>query len=225
MRCGFLIPTAEEAQGVSPEAADYAVWGYGAGKAAACAMAADLIYGKGCDTVVIWGTAGGISARAVQGQLFIADQVAYGDYDVRPLYGSTGVGFVHDFTDREGWYALEHDFTSWLEAAVRQVFPQCPPLHGRICSNDRFSMPADPRDYNRIEAAADAVDMESAAVAEFIHRLNARHDRQIRLGVLRVVSNAVGATEQTGLDFTAFLETFCALNGRLAQLKHWLEGN
>lgn len=221
MRPGFLIPTAGEAANL-PSSADYICAGYGAGKAAACAAAADLIFERRCDTIIIWGTAGGISPRATSGHGFVADRVAYSDYDLRPLTGVTGVGFVPGLTDDDGWLSLPPDLAANTECAVREVYPELKFDRGSICSSDKFLLPSDRRDYNRIEATADAIDMESAAVAEFCRKLNRRCGKKIELSVIRIVSNSTSVPE-SGHAFENFLDFFCSLNSRLPRLKQAIE--
>ncbi len=223
MRLGILIPTTGEA-GNLPQDLPWLCAGYGPGKAAACAAAAELVFARRCDTIVIWGTAGGISPLARRGHALLATRVAYSDYDLTPLTGITGPGFVPGVTDDDGWMALDPDLNRRLELAFRQTFPELPLHHAAICSSDSFLMPPRRDDYNRIEATADAIDMESAAVAEFCTASARRLGLRIRLGVLRIVSNATG-TPETGRDFEQFLDGFCRLNLRLADFKNRLDDN
>ena len=209
-RVGLLIPTADEARNAPDSLAAY---GFGPGKSAACAAAAKLIRDDCCDTILIWGTAGGIHAR--KGEALVASHVAFSDYDLGGLFGSTGIGFVPGFTGADGWHELEATFRRRLLAAFAQVYPEVPVREGRICASDTFALPDSPQDYNRIQATADAVDMESAAVAQFL-RLCAP---QVRLGVLRVVSNDPNGED----EFMDFLEFFAALNPRLTALRTALE--
>ena len=209
-RIGILIPTMDEARNAPARNAAY---GFGPGKSAACAAAAKLVCDDKCDTILVWGTAGGIHAR--KGEAIVASHIAFSDYDIGGLFGSTGVGFVPDFTDSEGWHALDVDFQNILLQAFRKTYPEVAVRVGRLCSSDTFALPASPQDYNRIQATADAVDMESAAVAQFLKL----YAPQTRLGVLRVVSN-----EPNGEDeFMEFLEFFARLNTRLEAFRALLE--
>ncbi len=209
-RIGLLIPTADEARNAPTR---LAACGYGPGKSAACAAAAKLVCDDKCDTILVWGTAGGIHAR--KGEAIVASHVAFSDYDIGNLFGSTGVGFVPDFTDRDGWHALNAEFQLLLIQAFRKIYPEVSVSIGRLCSSDTFALPASPQDYNRIQATAAAVDMESAAVAQFL-RLYAP---QTRLGIIRLVSN-----EPNGEDeFMEFLKFFAGLNTRLEALRNLLE--
>ncbi|MCQ2396675.1 MAG: hypothetical protein MJ106_03135 [Lentisphaeria bacterium] len=218
MRICLIIPTDDEAVGLPPY--PYIACGFGAGKSAACAMAADLIFKNGCDTILIWGTAGGLSQRAQNGVFFIGKYLAHGDYDVRPLYNSTGVGFVKNITDANGWITQPDDLNACIAKAFAQVFPEIKLYtDGRLCSSDKFAMPANRQDYNRIEAASDAIDMESAAVAEFIHHLNTSGSaKNIRLAVIRAISNQATTFDSSDTEFMDFLPTFNKLNTRLPQL-------
>ena len=219
MPIGLIIPTDDESVGLPSY--PYVACNFGAGKSAACAMAAELIFAKGCDTILIWGTAGGLSPRAQNGAFFLGKYLAHGDYDVRPLYNSTGVGFVKNVTDDNGWITLSDEFNNAVANAFAKVYPEIPLfIDGRLCSSDRFAMPANRQDYNRIEAASDAIDMESAAVAEFIHHLNTSGSskKNIRLAVIRAISNQATTYDSTDNEFMDFLPTFNKLNTRLSQL-------
>ena len=212
MRLGLLIPTAEEARGLDSRLADCAAVGYGPGKATSCAAAADLVFQRHCDTILIFGTAGGISQRALTGTAFLADKVAYNDYDIRPVFGATDVGFVPDFTDDDGWFQLNFLLNDRLEKVIRDLYPELTLHRGLICSADKFLLPDRREDYNRIEAKADCIDMESASVAEFCHRLNQRLGLKISTAVLRIVSNPTSCPSAASdfLDFLAYFDKFHA---------------
>jgi len=217
MRLGILIPTADEGRCLDKRLAAVTAVGYGPGKATSCAAAADLVFQRHCDTILIFGTAGGMSPRALTGTAFLADKVAYNDYDIRPVFGATDVGFVPDFTDNDGWFALDPDLNNRLELAVREVFPELTLYRGLVCSADKFLLPDRREDYNRIEAQADCIDMESAAVAEFCHRLNQNCHLNLKMAVLRIVSNSTSCPS-AGDDFLNFMTYFNDLHARLPEL-------
>ena len=95
-------------------------------------------------------------------------------------------------------------------------------LSGPICSGDIFD-PAAARG-NPVEAQAWAVDMETAAVAEFCHRLNQKCGMAIRFGTARVISNDANTEDSkaAGRDFSRFLQEFHAMNARLPELQQLL---
>jgi crotonobetainyl-CoA:carnitine CoA-transferase CaiB-like acyl-CoA transferase len=77
MKSGFIVPTTEESVGVP--AGCVAACGFGAGTSSACAAAADFIFNRGCDTIVIWGTAGGLSPELRNGDIVVGNRVAHKD--------------------------------------------------------------------------------------------------------------------------------------------------
>ena len=221
MKIGFLIPTEMEAAGV-PQGCTV-TWGFGAGKSSSCAAAADLIFNKGCDTVVIWGTAGSLSPDLHAGDIVVAGRTAHKDFSLEPLPGARGLGDVPDFSEEDFWYTLDKSLAELLLKAVKQVFPEHKSIIGPVCSGDIFD-PAQARG-NPIEAQAVAVDMETSAVAEFCHRLREKSGVPVRFGTIRVISNNADTSDSDNAtsDFTAFLQLFAKMNTRLPQLQAFLE--
>ena len=216
MKIGFLIPTEMEAAGV-PQGC-MVTWGFGAGKSSSCAAAADLIFNKGCDTVVIWGTAGSLSPDLHAGDIVVAGRTAHKDFSLEPLPGARGLGDVPDFSEEDFWYTLDKPLAKQLLEAVQQVFPEHKSVIGPVCSGDIFD-PAQARG-NPIEAQAVAVDMETSAVAEFCHRLCKKCCVPVCFGTIRVISNDADTSDSANAssDFTAFLQLFAKMNTRLPQL-------
>ena len=218
MRIGFIVPTELESANLHKLNAHVTCAGFGAGKTAACAAAARLIFDKHCDTIVVWGLAGGLSHRVNVGDIVVGSSVAYRDYNIYPLCGSTGLGWVWNFAEKDPFVELDAELRGMLAAQLRKAFPDRNVLEGKVCSGDQFVelKPGDPR--NRVEAEADVVDMESAAVAHFCHAL----DRNIKVGIVRVISD--NADHNANIDFSAFLSAFAEMNSRLYQLRSGLLG-
>ena len=221
MKVGFIIPTHLEAVGVPAECV--ADCGFGAGKSSNCAAAADLIFNRGCDTIVIWGTAGGLTPTLHTGDIVVGTRTAHKDFSLTPLTWVRGYGDVPEFSEEDFWHTLDATLAEQLLQAVETVFPGHHVVAGPICSGDIFD-PAAARG-NPIEAQAWAVDMETSAVAEFCHRLNTRCGMKVRFGTARVISNnADTADSDTACgDFNDFLQQFAQMNARLEELRLMLE--
>jgi nucleoside phosphorylase len=221
MTIGFLIPTEMEATGV-PNGCTV-TWGFGPGKSSSCAAAADIIFNKGCNTVVIWGTAGSLSPDLHAGDIVVAGRTAHKDFSLEPLPGARGLGDVPDFSEEDFWYTMDSALAEQLLKAVQQVFPDHKVVIGPVCSGDIFD-PAKARG-NPIEAQAVAVDMETSAVAEFCHRLHVKSGVPVRFGTIRVISNNADTSNSANAssDFTAFLQLFTKMNARLPQLQNLLQ--
>ena len=212
MRIGFLVPTDLEAQNLHKMNEHVTCAGYGAGKASACSAAAELIFNKYCDTIIVWGLAGGLSRRVSINDIVIGSRVAYRDFNIYPLFNSTGVGWVEKFSENV-FFELDPGLRSLLREQIRKIFPERNVLEGTICTGDQFVefKPGDA--LNRVERESDAVDMESAAVVHFCHNLN----KKIKVGIVRVISD--NADHNANLDFSSFLQAFEAMNGKLFQLR------
>lgn len=218
MRIGFLIPTETESTDFPASSRHVTCAGYGAGKAAACSAAAELVFGKHCDTILIWGLAGGLSERVRVGDVVVGLRVAHRDYDVQPLYGSTGVGWVQNFAE-DVFAPLDAELAKRLSEELRRIFPDRRVLEGTVCSGDQFVHLEAGRERNRVERESDVVDMESAAVAQFCRNLR----RGIRVGVVRVVSDY--ADGRAGADFMESLKSFAAINAKADELRAALEAD
>ena len=221
MKSGFIVPTTEESVGVP--AGCVAACGFGAGKSSACAAAADLIFNRGCDTIVIWGTAGGLTPELRNGDIVVGNRVAHKDFSLTPLPGARGLGDVPNFSEEDFWHTLDGRLTERLRLVAEAVFPEKRVFVGPICAGDIFD-PAAARG-NPIEAQAWAVDMETPAVAEFCHRLNIHCGMSIRFGVVRVISNNADTADSETVcnDFSGFLQRFAQLSSRLEDFCHKLE--
>lgn len=218
MRIGFLIPTETESTNFPASSRHVTCAGYGAGKAAACSAAAELVFGKHCDTIVVWGLAGGLSDRVEVGDMVVGSRVAHRDYDVHPLYGSTGLGWVEHFAENV-FAPLDAGLKDRLLEELRRLFPNRRVLEGTVCSGDQFVQLGAGSEKNRVERESDVVDMESAAVAQFCRNLG----RGIRVGVVRVVSDY--ADGRAGADFMVSLESFAAVNEKADSLRAALEAD
>ena len=218
MRIGFIIPTDLESANLNHLNEHVTCAGFGAGKAAACAAAAKLVFEKHCDTIIVWGLAGGLSHRVNVGDIVVGSSVAYRDYNIYPLCGSTGLGWVWNFAEKSPFVELDAELRQMLATQLRKLFPDHRILEGKVCSGDQFVelKPGDTR--NRVEAEADIVDMESTAVAHFCHTL----DRNIKVGIVRVISD--NADHNANVDFKAFLSSFHEMNSKLYQLRSGLIG-
>lgn len=216
MNIGFLIPTSLEAQNIPQSIQHITCAGYGAGKVAACSAAADLIFNKHCNTIIIWGLAGGLSCTAEVGTIVVGDKVAYRDYNIAPLMDSTGVGWVQEFAENL-FVKLDEDLRDKLLIHARNLFPGHTVMSGTICSGDQFVNYTPDTQLNRIEEESDAVDMESAAVVHFCHNI----DPSIKVGIVRVISD--NANVKADIDFNKFLSEFAKMNSELGGLKYCLE--
>ena len=221
MKVGFLIPTTVESVGI-PEACTVAA-GFGAGKSSSCAAAADLVFNRRCDTVVIWGTAGCLSNTLQAGDIVVATRTAHKDFSLEPLFGARGLGDVPGFSGEDFWHAMDKPLAELLLESVKRVFPDRHAVPGAVCSGDIFD-PAKAQG-NPIEAQADAVDMETSAVAEFCHRLREKSGVPVHFGTIRVLSNDADTADSAGAagDFRRFLAMFAQMNARLPLLQRFIE--
>ncbi|MBO4632185.1 MAG: 5'-methylthioadenosine/S-adenosylhomocysteine nucleosidase, partial [Lentisphaeria bacterium] len=208
MRIGFLVPTDLESKNLHQKNEHVTCAGYGAGKVAACSAAAELVFDKYCDTIIVWGLAGGLSRRVNINDIVIGSRVAYRDYNISPLFNSTGVGWVDHFSENV-FVELDPGLRSMLKEQVRKVFPDRNVLDGTICTGDQFVEFKPGDSLNRVERESDVVDMESAAVVHFCHNLK----RKVKVGIVRVISD--NADHNANLDFNAFLNAFGEMNGKL----------
>ena len=215
MRIGFLVPTDGEARVIPVLNKHLTCAGYGAGKVAACAAAAELIFHKHCDTIIIWGAAGAMSKRVHVNDIVVGAQVAYRDFNIAPLCGSTGVGWVQGFAENV-FVELDKNLRAMLLKQLKKTFPGRNVMEGVICSGDQFMQlkPDDP--HNRVESNSDAVDMESVAVAHFCQALN----KNIKVGIIRVISD--NADGNAGIDFCAFLDSFAEMSEKTYELRRGL---
>ncbi len=216
MRIGFLIPTYLEAENLPGDEGWACSAGYGPGKAAACAAAASLVYEKNCDAIIVWGAAGALSERFTVGDIVVAERVAYKDFDIAPLCGSDGVGFVPDYAEG-GWVELDGRLNCAIARALASTFPGRKIGLGAVCTGDVFTVHHSRDTYNRIENAADLVDMESAAVVEFCRKIGMHDGREIRCAVIRAVSD--NAAHDADMKFSAFMKILHAMNGSLEKLR------
>lgn len=212
MRIGFLVPTEVESRNIHELNRHVTCAGYGTGKVAACAAAADLIFNKYCDTIIVWGLAGGLSRKVDVNDIVVASRVAYRDFNVYPLFGSTGVGWVEGFAENI-FVDLDAELRAMLLRHLGKTFPGRRILEGTVCSGDQFLalQPGDPK--NRVEQVSDVVDMESAAVVHFCSKLN----RNIKVGVVRVISD--NADHNAGVDFNTFVDSFADMNDLMYQFR------
>lgn len=208
MRLGFIVPTSLESLNLSPLNSHVTSAGYGAGKTAVCAAAAELIYNKHCDTIIIWGLAGSLSPAVGVNDILIGTSVAYRDYNIAPLAGSTGVGFVQDFAENI-WVDLDKELVELLYRSMQSLFPERRIVRGKICTGDQFVQHNSPEEYNRVEKDAWGVDMESAALVHFCHLLK----KEVKVGIVRIISD--NADHNADINFTEFLEEFGKLNGKM----------
>lgn len=216
MRVGFLIPTDLESKNIGKIHKHVICAGYGSGKAAACSAAAKLIYEKYCDTIIVWGLAGGLSDKAKVNDILIAEKVAYRDYNISPLMGSTGVGWVKDFS--ENLFAdLDQELCNLLLESVKKIFPERNVVKGSICTGDQFVQHNSRESYNRVEKDSDAVDMESAAVVQFCRNV----DKNVKVGIIRVISD--NADHSAHIDFNEFISKFTEMNSLLFDLRFELK--
>jgi len=215
MRIGFIVPTELESRNLPLENLHVTCAGYGAGKTAACSAAADLVFNKCCDTIIVWGLGGALSRELAVGDIVVGSRVAYRDYNIYPLCGSTGVGWVQDFAENI-FAELDPGLRDSLKKQLTKLFPDRTVRVGTICSGDQFVSlkPGDER--NRVEQESDAVDMESAAVAHFCRNLK----RGIKVGIVRVISD--NADHNAVVDFKSFLDSFAEMNGKLYRLRDGL---
>ncbi len=192
MKIGVLIPTREEAEGLPPALA--CATGFGPGKTAACAAVAKLLFQDQCEAILVWGTAGALKRSLPLGGLLVASQVAYSDYDVSPLYGSDGLGFVPQVGE-QCWMPCDPRFTQLLTQLLPLHFPTTPFCGtGRISAGDVFDNAKYYREDNRIEAQADGVDMESPAVVHFCRLMEPVLGRRIPVAIVRYLSNYIGGS-------------------------------
>lgn len=216
MRIGFIVPTDLESGNLPLENKHVTCAGYGAGKTAACSAAADLIFNKYCDTIIVWGLAGALAPDLRVGDILVGSRVAYRDYNIHPLCGSTGLGWVAGFAENV-FAELDPGLRSSLKQELTRLFPDRRVRTGTICSGDQFISLKPDDEKNRVEQESDAVDMESAAVAHFCWNLK----RGIKVGVVRVISDS--ADHNAAVDFSSFLTSFAKMNGKLFQLRSALQ--
>lgn len=216
MRIGFIVPTDLESGNLPLENKHVTCAGYGAGKTAACSAAADLIFNKYCDTIIVWGLAGALAPNLRVGDILVGSRVAYRDYNIHPLCGSTGLGWVAGFAENV-FAELDPGLRSSLKQELTRLFPERRICEGTICSGDQFISLKPDDEKNRVEQESDAVDMESAAVAHFCWNLK----RGIKVGIVRVISDS--ADHNAAVDFSSFLTSFAKMNGKLFQLRSALQ--
>ncbi len=212
MRIGFIVPTDLESQRLPVENQHICCAGYGSGKASACAAAAKLVFSKHCDTILLWGLAGGISPKVDINDIVVGSRVAYRDFNIAPLCNSTGVGFVPVFAENI-FVELDAELRGMLVQELQKLFPDRQVKEGAVCTGDQFVEHHPGDEWNRVEAVSDVVDMESAAVVHFCHKI----DPHIRVGIIRVVSDH--ADHHAGGDFSAFLQSFAEMNTQLYKLR------
>ena len=212
MRPGFIVPTSLESINLSPLNAHVTSAGYGAGKTAVCAAAADLIFHKHCDTIIIWGLAGSLDPAVGVNDILIGTGTAYRDYNIAPLAGSTGVGFVQDYAENI-WVDLDPALAEILYNTMKELFPERKVVKGKICTGDQFVQHASSAEYNRVEKEAYGVDMETAALVHFCHLI----DKNIKVGVVRIISD--NADHNANVNFSEFLEEFGKLNGKMYEFR------
>ncbi|MGN0867042.1 MAG: hypothetical protein ACI4SG_05140 [Oligosphaeraceae bacterium] len=216
----MLIPTREEAEGLPP--ALPCATGFGPGKTAACAAVAKLLFQDRCDAILVWGTAGALKRTLPLGGLMVADKVAYSDYDVSPLYGSDGLGFVPRIAE-QCWMPCDSRFNQALARLLPLHFPSTPFCGtGLISAGDVFDNAKYYRADNRIEARADAVDMESPAVVHFCRLMEPVLGRRIPVAIVRYLSNYIGGAASE--EFRDALPGIQERNPLLPPLLRRLEG-
>lgn len=214
MKIGLMIPTAEEAVGL-PEGIPCAT-GFGPGKTAACAAAAKLLFHDGCDAILVWGTAGALKRNLPLGQLMLVTHAAYSDYDVAPLYGSDGVGFVPGVAE-ECWMECDAVLGEAVRRALASNLPGKAITTGRVAAGDVFDNAKYYRADNRIENSADIVEMESPAVIHFCRLLERKLGHpHIPVAVMRLVSNYVGGAAAE--EFQECLTSINELNLRMGDI-------
>jgi len=216
MKIGFIVPTELEAENIGVMDQHITCAGFGSGKTAACAAAAHLIFQKKCDTIIVWGLAGGLASNVQVNDILVASSVAHHDYNIAPLQNSTGPGWVQYFAENI-YYELDSGLRTALVQVLRSVFPDHRVLEGPVCTGDQFIQHESSATYNPVEKKAFAVDMESAAVAQFCWRL----DPKIKVGVVRVISD--NANHTAGVDFNAFLADFHTMNKRIYDIRKDVE--
>lgn len=216
MEYGIIIPTQEEAVGVPEKTGAAIVCGYGAGKAAGCAAAAEVIFRHGCRTILLWGSVGATANSGLKpGDVLVASKAAYRDFDLSPALGCTRVGEVPGFT--AGWIDCDAILTGKLRRALAQLLPDAYRKEEfPLASGDRFYIP-EADEANCIEKDALIYDMEAAALLHFGKMLNDKMQMNIKIGIVKVISNL--PQDENTHDFAAAAHKYCRpVNAAIPQL-------
>ena len=211
MKIGFIVPTEMENIGV-PQSLTKA--GYGPGKAAGCAAAADLVFRQNCDIVVLWGLAGGLADDARVGDFYVVTEGAYRDFDYSGLLPCK-LGYVPGYVDDGAFTKVTPSLVDALHSAMTAVFPEKNVKRGTICTGDQIVHHPSKDDYNRIERKAELVDMEFAAVQQFCNTLK-RDGVNVDVCCVRAVSD--NADHAVGASIKDFLDEFHRMNASLPAL-------
>lgn len=201
----LLIPTHLEAQGAPHHLADAFLLS-GPGKVNAAVAAARATLEIKADILLVWGLAGGLGPGVKRGDFVIADTLYQHDFNIAPLLDCAGPGEIPGCPAPH--WPCAATLGDLAEAAIETALPGARVWRGPVATGDRFISGDEVPVPAQMPAAAHplAVDMESAALWQALHRLRQDGFKTPELLVVRVISDS--ACEQAAGDFTGFLRQF-----------------
>lgn len=162
------------------------------GKVHASLTASTMLQGYGCEKLLFSGVAGAVCESLSIGDLVIASKLCQHDLDI------TAFGHPFGFVP-EGKVFIETD--SALNAIAQKVAEKrsMTVKSGVIATGDQFIADPARKEWIKSTFAADAIEMEGAAVAVVCDSLN------VPFFILRAISDA--ADMEAGFDFESFLDS------------------
>lgn len=203
-RIALIIPTHLEARGAAGIAADwFSVCG--PGKVNAAVAATRAVLEAKADVLLVWGLAGGLAPGLVRGDFVVADALYQHDFNIAPLMGCAGAGEVPGLPAPH--WPCAGTLADLAEEAIEKNAPGARIWRGPIATGDQFiSGQSVPGPEGAHHAKPLAVDMESAALWQALHRLKMDGCTPPELVVARVISDS--ACEAAAGDFEDFLHQF-----------------
>jgi adenosylhomocysteine nucleosidase len=200
----LLIPTHLEAAGATTGMADHFLVS-GPGKVNAAVAATRACLEMKADILMVWGLAGGLAQGMQRGDFVVADTLYQHDFNIAPLMDCAGPGDVPGLPAPH--WPCAQTLADLAESAIESSAPTARVWRGPVATGDQFvSGQSVPMPGAMHHAPPLAVDMESAALWQALHRLGQEGFTPPKLVVVRVISDS--ACEAAAGDFTGFLRQF-----------------
>ncbi len=203
-RIALIIPTHLEAVGATDANADWFCI-CGPGKVNAAVAATRAAIAAQADILLVWGLAGGLAQGVRRGDVVVADALYQHDFNIAPLMGCVGPGDVPGLPGPH--WPCAQTWVDIAEEAIKTHMADARIWRGPIATGDQFVSGQNvPSPQAAHHAPPLAVDMESAALWQALHRLSQEGLRVPELLVVRMISDS--ACEAAVGDFETFLHQF-----------------